>query len=753
MSHIENVSRRRFLTGAFGTGALILAVRYIPPILGHGQRRDGQTEADQAALHPNLFVGIQKDGTVYIVASRSEMGTVIRTSLPLVLADELDADWKRVKIDQAIGDKRYGDQNTDGSHSIRSFFDTMRECGATARWMLIAAAAQQWNVAASECSTEPHVVIHKATGRRADYGELVAGAARVALPKKEQIQLKNPSEWRFIGKGMTSVDLENLCTGKAMYGMDARLDGMVYASIERPPVFGGKVKAVDDQEALKVAGVHQTVSIDPFKPPAAFQPLGGVAVIADNTWAAFQGRKKLKITWDNGANESYDSAEYKTELRETAHKPGKVIRSVGDSDKAFPTTNVFEADYYVPLLAHAAMEPLVALAEFKYGKVTAWAPTQNPQAVQAIVSSELGIPPEDVICHVTLLGGGFGRKSKPDYVAEAAVLSKKLSRPVKVVWTREDDIKFDYYNAVAAMYMKAAVDEKGKPTAWLQRSVFPPISSTFDVNAVYGDPPHLAQGWTDLPYDLPNIRIENGPAHAHVRIGWLRSVANIYHGFAIQCFTDELAHRAKRDPVEYMLDLIGPSRTLDFTNVQYPNYGADYKTYPWETGRLRQVIEVAADKSGWGKKKSAKGHGFGIAAHRSFLTYVATVVEVEVSDDGEIRIPRVDTAVDAGLVVNPEVTRAQFEGAAVFGTSIVRSGEITAKNGAIQQSNFNDYPVARINEVPAQTNVYITESSAPPAGVGEPGVPPFVAAFCNAIFAATGKRVRDLPLSSNSLFG
>jgi isoquinoline 1-oxidoreductase beta subunit len=753
MSHIENVSRRRFLTGAFGTGALILAVRYIPPILGHGQRRDGQTEADQAALHPNLFVGIQKDGTVYIVASRSEMGTVIRTSLPLVLADELDADWKRVKIDQAIGDKRYGDQNTDGSHSIRSFFDTMRECGATARWMLIAAAAQQWNVAASECSTEPHVVIHKATGRRADYGELVAGAARVALPKKEQIQLKNPSEWRFIGKGMTSVDLENLCTGKAMYGMDARLDGMVYASIERPPVFGGKVKAVDDQEALKVAGVHQTVSIDPFKPPAAFQPLGGVAVIADNTWAAFQGRKKLKITWDNGANESYDSAEYKTELRETAHKPGKVIRSVGDSDKAFPTTNVFEADYYVPLLAHAAMEPLVALAEFKDGKVTAWAPTQNPQAVQAIVSSELGIPPEDVICHVTLLGGGFGRKSKPDYVAEAAVLSKKLSRPVKVVWTREDDIKFDYYNAVAAMYMKAAVDEKGKPTAWLQRSVFPPISSTFDVNAVYGDPPHLAQGWTDLPYDLPNIRIENGPAHAHVRIGWLRSVANIYHGFAIQCFTDELAHRAKRDPVEYMLDLIGPSRTLDFTNVQYPNYGADYKTYPWETGRLRQVIEVAADKSGWGKKKSAKGHGFGIAAHRSFLTYVATVVEVEVSDDGEIRIPRVDTAVDAGLVVNPEVTRAQFEGAAVFGTSIVRSGEITAKNGAIQQSNFNDYPVARINEVPAQTNVYITESSAPPAGVGEPGVPPFVAAFCNAIFAATGKRVRDLPLSSNSLFG
>ena len=754
MSQIENVSRRRFLKGAFGAGALVLAVRYLPTMLMHGRAGAGQSDADRAAFHPNFFVGIQQDGTVYIVAHRSEMGTTIRTSLPLILADELDADRKRVKIDQAIGDKRYGDQNTDGSQSVRRFYDTMRECGAAARWMLIQAASQQWNVPSSECSTELHTVVHKATGRRTGYGELAPEAARITVPKKEQLQLKQPSEWRYIGKGMTSVDLENLCTGKAMYGMDARLDGMLYASIEHPPVFGGKIESIDDQEALKVAGVHQTVRIDPFKPPAAFQPLGGVAVIADNTWAAFQGRKKLKIIWDNGSNASYDSVEYKKELVETAHKPGKLIRSVGVVDNAFPAgKNVLEADYYVPLLSHVPMEPMVALAEFKDGKVTAWAPTQNPQAAQAIVSSELGIPVEDVVCHVTLLGGGFGRKSKPDYVAEAAVLSKKLGRPVKVVWTREDDVKFDYYNAVAAMYMKAAVDEKGKPTAWLQRSVFPPITSIFDVNAVYGDPAHLAQGWTDLPYDLPNIRIENGPAQAHVRIGWLRSVANIYHAFAIQCFTDELAHHANRDPVEYLLDLVGPPRTLDFTNVDYPNYGADYKTYPWETGRLQKVIEMVADKSGWAKKKSTKGHGFGFAAHRSFLTYVATVVEVEVDDDGEIRIPRVDIALDAGLVVNPEATRAQFEGAVVFGTSIVRSGEITAKNGVIQQSNFNDYPVARINEVPTQTNVYITESSAPPCGVGEPGVPPFVAAFCNAIFAATGKRVRDLPLSGNSLFG
>jgi isoquinoline 1-oxidoreductase beta subunit len=752
MSSIANVSRRGFVKGLLGAGALVLSVHYIPKMVEGRREHPGETDADRATLHPDAFVGINTDGTVYIVAHRSEMGTVIRTSLPLVVADELEADWKKVKIDQAIGDPRYGDQNTDGSHSIRSFFDVMRYAGASARLMLIRAAAEKWGVPASECHTEPHTVVHSASGRRLSYGDLASAAAKQQVPKNEQVQLKTKNQWRYIGKGMTSVDLTDLCTGKAMYGMDVRRDGMLHASIERPPVLGGKVKSVDDSETLKVAGVHQTVPIDPFKPPPAFQPLGGIAVIADNTWAAFKGRKKLKIEWDNGVNATYDSDVYKKELLATAQKPGKIVRSVGNADAEFAKGGqTYEAQYYVPLLAHASMEPMVATAEFKDGKVTAWAPTQNPQAVQAIVSQELGIPKENVICHVTLLGGGFGRKSKPDYVAEAAVLSKKTGRPVKVVWTREDDIKFDYYNAVAAMYMKAALDKRGTPTAWLQRSVFPPITSIFDVNALYGDPGHLQQGWTDVPYDIANLRVENGPAPAHVRIGWLRSVANIYHGFAVQSFTDELAHRARRDPLEYLLELIGPPRTIDFTGCDYPNYGADMKSYPWETARLRRVTEMVAEKSGWGKRKLGKGRGLGIAAHRSFLTYVATVVEVEVNDHGDIKIPRVDTVVDAGLVVNPEVTRAQFEGAAVFGTSVARSGEITAKNGVIEQSNFDSYPVARINEVPYQTNVYLMESDAPPAGVGEPGVPPFVPALCNAIFVATGKRVRELPLAKTNL--
>jgi isoquinoline 1-oxidoreductase subunit beta len=752
MNGIENVSRRRFLTGGIvAAGALVLGVHCYPK-LAAGDELPDDTNVDHATLHPSVYLGINPDGTVWIVASRSEMGTTSRTTLPLVVADELDADWKRVRIEQAIGDKRYGDQNTDGSHSIRSFYDAMREAGATARFMLIEAAAQQWGVPAAECETDLHVVVHRSTNRTAGYGELASAAAKFPIPRKEELKFKPKSAWRYIGKGEVSYDLEALVTGKATYGMDAHIDGMVYASVEHPPVLGGKVKSFDDKEALKVPGVQQTVAIDPFKPPPAFQPLGGVAVIADNTWAAFQGRKKLNIAWDNGPNENYNSEAYKNELRATSHNPCKVVRNIGDAEALFAKGGkVYEADYYVPLLAHAAMEPMVALADYKDGKVTIWAPTQNPQGAQDTVAKELGIPKEDVICHVTLLGGGFGRKSKPDYIAEAAVLSKKLGRPVKVVWTREDDIKFDYYNAVASMYLKAALGTNGKPTAWLQRSVFPPIPSIFDVNAVYGDAAHLQQGWTDIPYDLPNLRIENGPAKAHVRIGWLRSVANIYHGFAIQCFTDELAHAAGRDPLDYLLDLIGNPRTIDFKGVEYPNYGASVDAYPWETGRLRHVTELVAEKSGWGKRKHGKGTGVGIAAHRSFLTYVATVVEVEVNDQGEVRIPRVDVALDAGLVVNPEATRAQFEGAAVFGTSVARTGEITATKGVIDQSNFQDYPVARIDEVPARTNVYIVDSDAPPAGVGEPGVPPFIAAFCNAIFAATGKRVRDLPITKLGL--
>jgi isoquinoline 1-oxidoreductase beta subunit len=751
MSTIQNVSRRGFLKGVASAGAFVLCVRIFPESL-HAEGLPGNARVDHAVLHPGVYVGIDTNGTVYIIAHRSEMGTTSRTSVPMILADELDADWKRVKLEQAIGDDRYGSQNTDGSHSIREFYGPMRQAGATARMMLTQAAANQWGVPASECKADLHTIVHPATGRRLGYGELASAAAKLPVPNASELKFKPKSAWRYIGKGSPSYDLSDVVTGKAIYGMDARMDRMVYASIQHPPVLGGKVKSFDDKETLKVAGVTQTVSIDPFQGPWEFQPLGGVAVIANNTWAAIKGRKSLQIDWDNGPNASYNSDAYKKELQLTARSSAKVVRNQGDVESAFAKGGkIIEAEYYVPHLAHAAMEPLVAVADYKDGKVTAWAPTQNPQAVQETIAKALGISKENVICHVTLLGGGFGRKSKPDYVAEAAILSKKVGRPVKVVWTREDDIQFDFYHSVAAMYMKAAVDDKGNPTAWLQRSAFPPIESMGDPKLTYGGDFELAMGSTDVPFNVQNLRVESGPATAQVRIGWLRSVANIYHAFGVQTFADELAHAAGRDPVDYMLELIGPPRVVDMTNVKNPNYGGNYDVYPNDTGRLRKVLEIVAEKSGWGKRKFAKGSGMGIAVHRSFLTYVANVVEVQVTDDGKVRIPRVETVVDAGLITNPEAARAQFEGAAVFGTSIALSGNITATNGAIDQSNFDTYPVARMREAPLHTNVHLVESDAPPAGVGEPGVPPFIPALCNAIFAATGKRVRELPLSKTKL--
>jgi isoquinoline 1-oxidoreductase beta subunit len=741
MNRIEFATRRDFLGSLFSAGALVLAA--------------GTADGDvtKATWNPSVFLGINTDGTVTIVAHRSEMGTGIRTSLPMVVADELDADWNRVRVEQALGNTKYGSQNTDGSCSIRDFYDIMRETGATARLMLERAAAAQWNVPATECKARNHQVGHAASGRNLGYGELAMAAAKQPMPRKEELQLKSPADFRYIGKGVPSIDLKDVCMGRGIYGFDAHVPGMVYASIERPPVLGGKLKSFDDQAARQVSGVQQTVVIDGAQPPYGFQALGGVAVIADNTWAALQGRKKLKIEWESGPHAIFESETYKKSLIETANKPQKVVRNAGDVDAAFAgAAKIVEANYYTPLLAHAPMEPPAALADFRDGKVEVWAATQNPQAVLTTVSKALGIKPADVACHVTLLGGGFGRKSKPDYVAEAAILSKKVGKPVKISWTREEDIHFDYYHATSAMYFKAALDQTGKPSAWLQRTVFPPIGSTFDEKEQYGGF-DLSLGFLDMPFDVPNLRAENGPAEAHLRIGWLRSVANIYHAFGIQSFIDELAHAAGKDPVEYWLATLGEPRKIDLAGQQakYTNYGKPLAQYPLDTGRLRRVVEVAGERSGWANKKAGNGRAWGFAAHRSFLTYVAAVVEVEVDPSGKLRIPRVDLAVDCGNVINPDRVKAQFEGAAVFGASVALMGEITAADGRVVQSNFNNYPVARINEAPYETHVHLLESDGLPTGAGEPGVPPIAPAICNAIFAATGKRIRELPIKKQKL--
>lgn len=736
-----DVSRRGFLGTMFSAGALVLGA----PLLRDGEAFGAEVTPGKNTWWSSVYLGVQPDSTVIIVAHRSEMGTGIRTALPMVAADELDVEWSKVRIEQALGNKKYGDQNTDGSQSIRNFYEPLRVAGATAKAMLVAAAAAKWNVLASEVKAANGYVTHGTS--KASYGELASAAAQQPVPKPETLKLKSPAEFRYIGKGVPIVDLDDLVSGRGIFGMDAKRPGMVYASIERPPVVGGTVKKVDDAEVLKVRGVKQTLQVDKYKGPYQFQPLGGVAVIADNTWAAMQGRKKLKVDWDLGPNAGYDSEAYRKELEATVKKPGKVARNIGDVDKVFAAgAKTIEASYYTPHLAHVSMEPPAAVAEWNGNKVEIWTCTQNPQAVQDTVAQVMGIKGDDVICHVTLLGGGFGRKSKPDYAAEAAFLSKKLGKPVKVVWTREDDVQHDFYHSVAALYMKAAVDAKGKPTAWLQRTAFPPIFSTFDGKSTYGDL-EMTMGWNDLPFDIPNHRAENGPATPHVRIGWMRSVANVYHAFAAQSFLDELAAAANRDRIEYYLDVLGSRRIVDLG----PSFAQTAKQFPLDTGRMRKVVQEVAAKSGWASKKSTPGHGYGFAAHWSFLSYIAAVVEVKVDAQGKLTIPRVDMAVDTGQVIYPDRVRAQFEGAAVFGTGLALMGEITAKDGRIQQSNFNNFPVARMPEAPYETHIHFVSSGGSPSGVGEPGVPVMAPAICNAIFAATGKRIRELPIKKTKL--
>lgn len=738
---VEVVSRRSFLqlTG-LTAGAFVLGVR----------PRAAFAAAGDEGYRFHLFLSLDSSGTTTIVAHRTEMGQGIRTALPMVVADEMEADFDRVEVVQAPGDERYGNQNTDGSHSIRDFFEPMRTIGASARHMLVAAAAQTWGVPPSECEARNHEVHHAASGRKLGYGKLGEKAASLPAPDEASLTLKKREDWRYIGKGRTLVDITDIVTGKAVYGIDVTTEGMLHASIERCPSLGGKPTSFDKAAALKVPGVRHVEELAPVEDPPLFKPLGGVAVIADNTWSALQGREALAVQWDLGKNGSYDSVAFRKSLEDAASKPAKVVRKKGDVDAALEgASKRVSASYYAPHLIHSSIEPPAALASVTGDRCEVWANTQNPIACVDGVAAALEIPKENVKVHITLLGGGFGRKSKPDYVVEAALLSKKVGRPIKVTWTREDEIRNGYYHSVSAQHIEAGLDAEGNTVAWLHRTAFPPIGSTFSPGARLSSPGELGLGFTEMPFDVPNIRLENGEATAHVRIGWLRSVANIYHAFAASSFADELAHATRKDPKDYLLELIGQPRKIDLAaeECENSNYGGSLDDYPIDTGRLRNVIEIAADKAGWGRKLP-KGRGLGIAAHRSFLTYVAVVAEVSVDDEGEARVEEAHIAFDCGTFVNRDTVITQAQGGVVFGLSGALYGEITAKDGAIEQSNFHDYRLARIDETPKNIHVHLVESDAPPAGVGEPGVPPVAPAIANAIFAATGERRRELPLAS-----
>jgi isoquinoline 1-oxidoreductase beta subunit len=759
MTHTAQLSRRGFLQGALG--ALTLAVTSKGLVTTAWAAESGAQKYGADSMpggtvdDPLVFVSIAADGTVTIVAHRAEMGTGVRTSLPMVVADEMEARWDRVKIVQAQADEaRYGNQNVDGSRSVRHFLMPMRRVGAAARQMLEAAAAARWSVPVAEVKAVQHEVLHQPTGRRLAYGELAADAAKQPVPAGDALKLKDRAEFRYIGKDQVRlVDLEAIGKGQASYGMDMHLPGMVYAVVARPPVVGGKLRRFDSAKALAVPGVLKVVEIPPMQGAPAFQPLGGVAVVARNTWAARQGRDALEIEWDDGPNGSYDSNTYRQTLESAARKPGKAMRNQGDAAQAWgkaPEAERVTAEYYVPHLAHASMEPPAATVLIKDGRAEVWTSVQNPIAARDAVSARLKLEPAKVTVNVLLLGGGFGRKSKPDFVDEAAIVARAMPEgtPVKLVWTREDDIHHDYLHTVSVERLEAVLDKNGQVQSWLHRSAAPTIASLFSEGAKGQQLFESAMSAINMPYRIPNVRVETAEVEAHARIGWFRSVANIPHAYAAQCFIAELAHRAGKDPKDFALDLIGPARRIDpGTMADTWNYSESPERYPYDTGRLRGVIEAACKGAEWGRTLP-QGHGLGLAFCYSFMSYTATVVEVAVDAKGQVRVVAVDMAMDCGPQINPERIRAQMEGGAIMGLGLAMVSEISFEKGRVKQSNFHDYEVLRHNASPRviRTHLVNDDHALPPGGVGEPPVPPVAPALCNAIFAATGKRVRSLPV-------
>ena len=716
---VVKVSRREFVKIA-GAASAGLAIGLRLP------RADAAETKAAATAELGPFVHVATDGTVTVYVSKSDMGQGVRTSLPMIVAEEMGADWKRVRVVQADLDRKYGRMGTGGSSSVRTMWMPLRQAGATARAMLVAAAAAKWNVPAGEITVANGVVQHGSSS--ATFGDLAVAASRLDVPK--DVPLKDPSKFTIIGRKADRVDNPDLVRGKSSYGIDVKVPGMLYGAVLRSPVFGAKIVSFDDTKAKALPGVRAVVKIDPT---GAEFPWAGVGVVADSTWAALRARDALEVKWDEGAGASESSASLRDEMNALTSKASKRIRDDGNVDTAMISAfKTMQATYEVPYLAHATMEPMNATVSVKPDGAEIWAPTQFPDWAGGSAAKLLGLKIDQIKVHVTLLGGGFGRRAFPDPVLEAALLSKAVGAPVKVQWTREDDIQHDFYRPASVQRIIAGIDNEGRVVAWRHRMSAPSINAWIGED----DPAESeVHGIDDLPLEIPNFRMEFALAKSVVPRGWWRSVENSANAFVVNGMLDELAHAAEKDPIDFHLALLTPKRKIEHKSPAA-------KDYPFEADRLRRVIELARDRSGWANGAAA-GHALGFAAWYSFLSYVAEVAEVSV-EGGAIKVHRIVAAIDCGQPVNPDGIAAQVEGAIAYGLSAALEEAITIKNGRVEQSNFHDFPLLTIETMP-KVDVFIVPSKAMPTGTGEPGLPPAAPAVANAVFALTGKRLRTMP--------
>jgi isoquinoline 1-oxidoreductase beta subunit len=716
----QNLSRREFLQhSAVLMGGLVIGF-YLP--LKSGRAYAAETQPTPV-YPPNAFIRITADDSITIIVNKSEMGQGVYTSLPLLVAEELEADWSRIRVESApvaavYNHTTFGMQMTGGSSSIPSSWEQLRRVGASARTMLIRAAAQQWGVPESECHAEMSQVIHAKSGRKSGYGALADAAALLPLP--DNVELKPPKDFKLIGKPTKRLDTPEKINGSAKFGLDVYLPGMLTVLLARSPVFGGKVKRFDATEALKLPGVQGVYPVPT-----------GMAVAASGFWPAKVARDLLEIEWEEGPGAALSTPKIREEYFALAKTAGAVARKDGDATQGLKDAHKsVSAEYEVPYLAHAMMEPLNVVVDLKPDHCTIWTGTQMQTADRAMAAQTAGLKPEQVEIHTTYLGGGFGRRANPhsDFVTEAVQVAKAIGKPLKVVWTREDDMRGGYYRPMWVDHIEAGIAKDGKPLAWKHTLVGQSIiAGTPYEGFLVKDGVDLTsvEGAATLPYVIPNLQVELHSPNNAVPVQWWRSVGHSHTAFVVETMIDELAQLAGKDPVAYRLDILP----------------AD--------SRYRGVLQLAAEQAGWGRKKLPAGHAYGVAVHKSFDSYVAEIAEVSL-ENGKIRVSRVVAAVDCGMVVNPDGVRQQVEGGIVYGLSAALHGAITLENGRVLQSNFHDYTPLRFSEMP-QVEVHIVASGEPPTGIGEPGTPPIAPAVANAVFALTGQRLRRMPFDQASL--